>query len=593
MTDPMPKPLSRMDSSTRTLMTRLIKGYLRPYLKLLGWAVFFMVLSAAMTATFAKLVEPVLDEVLVNGNKAMIVPVSVSVFLVFLISGIATYIHTLQMNKIGQSIVADIQRDLFRRFMGLDLRFFHENPSGELVSRIVNDVNVLRATVSDGLTGIGKNFLTLVLLLGLMFWQDPVLTMIVFIVFPVAAFAVGKVGKKLRAISRTMQEETATMTYTLGQIFQGIRQVKAYGKEGYEAERAGLVIERVKKLSIKGTRVGTLTTPLNEALLGLALMSVIMYGGFHVTAGELTAGELMSFITAFALSYEPIKRLSKLYNTIQQGMGAADRIFSMMDREADIRSREGALVLDVHQPQISFENVGFDYASGEPALDQVNMIIPAGKMTALVGPSGAGKTTVMNLIPRFYDVVSGAIKIDGVDLRDITLESLRQNIAFVSQDVTIFDDTVMANISYGAASATEEEIISAARLAAAHDFILALPNGYGTILGEDGVKLSGGQRQRLAIARAVLRNAPILLLDEATSALDNESERLIQASLNELQKGRTTLVIAHRLSTVQHADQIIVMDSGRVVESGRHQELLAKGGLYARMQAAGLNDQVT
>lgn len=579
-----------MDSSTQTLMRRLLKDYVRPYTRLLCWALFFMILSAAMTAAFAKLVEPVLDQVLVNGNRAMIVPVSVAVFVVFLISGLATYIHTLQMNKIGQSIVADIQRDLFRRFMGLDLRFFHDNPSGELVSRIVNDVNVLRATVSDGLTGIGKNLLTLILLMGLMFWQDPVLTGIVFIVFPVAAFAVGKVGKKLRAISRSMQEETATMTYTLGQIFQGIRQVKAYGREDYEAERAGKVIERVKKLSIKGTRVGTLTTPLNEALLGIALMSVIMYGGFHVTTGDLTAGELMSFITAFALSYEPIKRLSKLYNTIQQGMGAADRIFSMMDREADIQDIAGASTLKVSQPEIAFNDVCFDYNSGEPALEHVSVTIPSGKMTALVGPSGAGKTTIMNLIPRFYDVKSGQISIDGMDIRDVSLVSLRQQIAFVSQDITIFDDTVMANIAYGDTSATENDIIAAARLAAAHDFIMALPQGYNTVLGEDGVKLSGGQRQRLAIARAVLRNAPILLLDEATSALDNESERLIQASLNELQKGRTTLVIAHRLSTVQHADQIVVLEAGRVVETGTHQSLLSKGGLYSRMYAAGLNE---
>ncbi len=583
------KPLTKLDSSTRSLMRRLIRDYLRPYYKLLAWAIFFMVLSSAMTAAFAKLVEPILDEVLVNRRQSMILPVGLSVFFVFLTSGIATYIHTLQMNKIGQSIVADIQRDLFRRFMGLDLRFFHENPSGELVSRIVNDVNILRGTVSDGLTGIGKSLLTLVLLVGLMFWQDMGLTVLVFVIFPVTAYVVGKVGRKLRKISTTTQVETATMMYTLGQIFQGIRQVKAYGMEAYESARAGKVIDRVRNLSIKATRVGTLTTPLNEGLLGLALMSVIMYGGFQVTSGSMTTGELMSFITAFALAYEPIKRLSKLYNTIQQGMGAADRIFEMMDRQASIQEIPTAQTLNVMQPEITFENVSFDYGNGDPALRNVSFSLPAGKMTALVGPSGAGKTTIINLIPRFYDVNGGSIKIDGIDIRNLTIDSLRKNIAFVSQDITIFDDTVRANIAYGREGATEEDIVAAARLAAAHDFIMAMPDGYNTVLGEDGVKLSGGQRQRISIARAVLRNAPILLLDEATSALDNESERLIQASLNELQKGRTTLVIAHRLSTVQHADQIIVLDAGQVAEVGQHGALLQGGGLYARMHAAGMN----
>ncbi len=589
MTQNTSKPLTVKESSTSHLMGRLIRTYLRPYYRLLSAAIFFMVLSAALTATFAKLVQPILDEVLINRREDMILPIGLSVFGVFFFSGLATYIHTLQMNKIGQSIVADIQRDLFVRFIGLDLRFFHENPSGELVSRIVNDVNIMRGAVSDGLTGIGKSLLTLVLLIGLMFWQDTHLTILVFVIFPLTAFAVGKIGRKLRKISSTAQAETATMMYTLGQIFQGIRQVKAYGMESYESQRAQKVIDRVKRLSIKGTRVGTLTTPLNETLLGLALMGVIMYGGYRVTSGALTAGELMSFITAFALAYEPIRRLSKLYNTIQQGMGAADRVFEMMDRQPHIHDTEYAQELDVMQPVITFENVSFDYGDGDQALKNVSFTAPAGSMTALVGPSGAGKTTIINLIPRFYDATGGNIKIDGIDIRNLTLESLRRNIAFVSQDVTIFDDTVRANIGYGLAGATEEDILAAARSAAAHDFIMALPQGYDTVLGEDGVKLSGGQRQRISIARAVLRNAPILLLDEATSALDNESERLIQASLNELQKGRTTLVIAHRLSTIQHADQIIVLQKGQVAEIGAHNALLSADGLYARMHAAGKN----
>lgn len=590
MTQNTSKPLTVKESSTRYLMGRLIRTYLKPYYPMLASAIFFMVLGAVLTASFAKLVEPILDEVLVNRREGMILPIGVAVFFVFFFNGIATYIHTLQMNKIGQSIVADIQRDLFVRFLGLDLRFFHTNPSGELVSRIVNDVNIMRGAVSDGLTGIGKSLLTLVLLVGLMFWQDAHLTLFVFVIFPLTGYAVGKIGRKLRKISSNAQAENAVMMYTLGQIFQGIRQVKAYGMEAYEGKRAQKVIDRVKKLSIKGTRVGTLTTPLNESLLGLALMGVIMYGGYRVNANALTAGELMSFITAFALAYEPIRKLSKLYGTIQQGMGAADRVFDMMDRQPAIHNSEFAQNINVMQPAITFEDVSFEYDDGDQALSGVSFTAPPGRMTALVGPSGAGKTTIINLIPRFYDVSRGSIKIDGIDIRNITLESLRENIAFVSQDITIFDDTVRANIGYGRADATEADIIAAAQSAAAHEFILALPQGYDTVLGEDGVKLSGGQRQRIAIARAVLRNAPILLLDEATSALDNESERLIQASLNELQKGRTTLVIAHRLSTIQHADQIIVLQGGKMVEAGTHKDLLQAQGLYARMQAAGQHE---
>lgn len=574
-------------SSTWSLIKRLVRNYLKPYLKELGLALLFMLLASSMIALFAKLVEPVFDHILVNTRRDLIIPLSIGVFACFFTSGIATYIHTILMNRIGQSIVADIQRELFSRFLDLDLKFFHDNPSGELVARVVNDVNVMRNAVTNGVTGFGKSLLTLVMLVGLMFVQDARLASIVVLVFPFAALFVAWVGRRIRKISKNTQAQVGSLTSALTQIFQGIRQVKAYNMEDFEREQAGKSIVRVRSLVIKAVRVGNLSTPFNELLVGIAIGGVIIYGGNKVLSGVLTVGELTSFIAAFALAYEPMKRLAKLNNTLQMGLGAAERVFEMLDLQPTIFDKDGAIELDVKKPSITFDHVSFSYGEGqESALRDVSFTIPAGKVTALVGPSGSGKTTAMNLIPRFYDVGAGAVLIAGKDVRDLTLKSLRRHISLVSQDITIFNATARENIVYGRPGASEEEIINAAKAAAAHDFIMELPEGYDTQLGEQGVKLSGGQRQRIAIARAMLHDAPVLLLDEATSALDTESEKAIQAALEKLQKGRTTLVIAHRLSTIQSADQIIAFDQGRIAESGKHQELLAREGLYARMHRA-------
>ena len=590
MTQDIRKATKKSIPSTWTLVKRLAGTYMRPYARMLVIALIFMLVSSAMTASFAKLIEPVLDEVLINKKEHLIVPMAVAVFMIFVINGCSTYVHSVMMNKIGQSIVTDVQRDLFSRFMDLDLKFFHENPSGQLVSRMISDVTAMRITVSDSITGIGKSFLTLVFLVGLMFSQDAHLALIAICVFPPAALFVGWLGRRIRKIARGIQGEIAGLSDILTQIFQGIRQVKAYGMEDYEKQRAGQTIERVKRLFFKIFKASNLSTPVNEALLGMTFMGLIIYGGRQVVAETLTVGELMSFIAAFSLSYEPLKRLAKLNNNLQTGLGAAERVFDMIDRQPEITVKENAAVLEVGRaPEITFDHVTFSYGLDDGhALKNVSFRIPAGKVTALVGPSGSGKTTAMNLVLRFYDTVSGAVLVGGHDVRDLTLDSLRRNMALVSQDITIFDDTARANIAYGLRSATGDEIEAAANAAAAHEFILSLPEGYNTRLGEHGVKLSGGQRQRIAIARAMLRNAPILLLDEATSALDNESERAIQESLEKLQEGRTTLVIAHRLSTVQNADQIVVLDQGRVVEQGTHVQLAGNDGVYARMHQKGL-----
>ncbi|MBK9584809.1 MAG: ABC transporter ATP-binding protein [Alphaproteobacteria bacterium] len=563
--------------------------YVHPYTSQLIVALLLMAVSAAMTAVLAQLMQPVLDDVLYGQKKELILPVSLGVFATFLVRGVTTYLHTLSMNRIGQGIVADIQRDLFNHFVTLDLAFFHANPSGQLISRVVNDVNVMRMALVETMTGFGKSAFTLLFLFMLMLYQDWKLTLAACLVVPFVSIFLVKIGKRLRGVSGSIQDQMASLSDLLSQSFQGVRMVKAYGMEEHEKDKIGGAIANVRDLNIKSVHIRNLTTPVNETILGLIFSLIIVYGGYQVLAGATTAGGLASFLAAFTLAYEPMKKLARLNGNLQMGLGAADRVFEMMDLKPLIGSRLDAPDLKVSAPEILFENVTFTYeGEGEAALRGVSFTAKPGKVTALVGPSGGGKSTIINLIPRFYDVSGGCIRIDGTDSREVTLASLRRHIALVSQDITIFNDTVYQNIRYGKPEATEQEIFAAAEAAAAHEFIIGFPNAYQTVVGEDGVKLSGGQRQRIAIARAILKDAPILLLDEATSALDNESEKLVQKALQALEKGRTTLVIAHRLTTVQAADQIVVLDRGEIVERGTHESLLQAEGLYAKMYRTGM-----
>lgn len=577
-----------MSKSKDPLVIRMFSDYLKPYTLLLLVAIFFMMITAAATAGFAHMLETVLDEVLYGKREELILPVALFFLGIFIVRGVSNYIYAILMNKIGQSIVADIQNDLFARFMSLDLVFFHTNPSGQLLSRIVNDVNVMRAAISDTLTGFGKSFLTLVFLIAVMFSKDAMLSIAAFTIFPIAAAFVVFIGKKIRKVSGNIQNNLGFLSDRLSQIFQGIRLVKAYGMEEYEKERAGELIEKVKTLTMKSVRFGQMSTPVNDALVGIAVFVIILYGGHQVVGGQTSPGALISFIAAFTLAYEPMKKLASLNNILQLGLGAADRVYEMLDTESEIKEVENPQKISDPKGDITLSNVFFEYSGKDvAALSNVSCIIESGKITALVGASGGGKTTMMNLIPRFYDVKEGSVKIGNQDVRDLSLLDLRKNISLVSQDITIFDDTIEANIRYGQLDASSDEVINVAKQAEAHDFISAFPEGYNTKVGEDGVLLSGGQRQRIAIARAILRNAPILLLDEATSALDNESEKAIQDSLSKLQKGKTTLVIAHRLSTIQHADKILVLKDGNIVETGTHSDLLAKEGIYAELYRSG------
>ena len=579
------------ENTTYALVKRLLKESVRPYLKWIGFALVGMVFVAGATAAMAWLMKPVINDVFVAKNKEFLLPISIAVLVTFAIKGFANYAQSVIMHYVGQRIITDTQHRLYGHLTRMDLSFFHQTPTGSLISRFTVDINMMRAAVSNALTGIGKDFLTLIFLVGVMFIQDRYLAVIAFVVFPVAILPIVKLGQRIRKVTVSTQEEIGQFTTLLEQTIQGARVVKAYRMEEYEKGRFRKIAERVFQLVFKSARIRSMASPIMETLGGVAVALVIFYGGFRVIEESMNPGAFFSFITALLLAYEPMKRLANLNASLQEGLASAQRLFGLLDTKPNIIDKPDAATLKIKGGNIVLNQVNFSYIPKHPVINEVSLSVPAGKLVALVGPSGAGKSTILNLIPRFYEVDSGIIKIDGIDVQDATLESLRRNIALVSQEIILFDDTVRANIAYGRPDASEKEITQAAKNAAAHDFIEAMSNGYDTYVGERGTKVSGGQRQRLAIARAMLKNAPILLLDEATSSLDAESEREVQAALMELMKGRTTLVIAHRLSTVIEADLIHVIDNGKLVESGNHPELLSKNGTYARLYALQFKEQ--
>jgi subfamily B ATP-binding cassette protein MsbA len=564
---------------------------MRPHLQRILFAFLLMGLAAASTAGRAWLMEPVLDRIFVAREGSLLLLIAGGAFALALVKGLADYGEAVLMTRVGQRVIADVQIALFARLMRADLAYFHAHPSGTLISRFTSDATLLRSAAANVLGGIGKDAVTVVFLVGVMFYQDWLLALVSFFVFPLAIRPIIAIGRRIRRVTANAQIEIGQFTTLLSQTFQGARHVKAYGMEQYEERRAAGLIERLFVLIDRGTRTRSRASPMMEALGGTAIAVVILYGGHQVISGARTPGALFSFITALLLAYQPLKSLANLNASLQEGLAAAQRIFEVLDVEPTIRDMPGARPLHIAGGEIRFDNVRFGYVPGTAAIDGLSLTIPAGQTVALVGPSGAGKSTMLNLIPRFFDIDSGSIAIDGQDVRSVTIASLRGAIALVAQEVSLFDDTVRTNIAYGRFDARGAEIEEAARAAAANAFIDELPQGYDTVVGEHGIRLSGGQRQRIAIARAMLKNAPILLLDEATSALDSESERQVQRALSTLIRGRTTLVIAHRLSTVQGADLICVVDRGRIVETGRHPELLARGGLYARLYAMQFAEQ--
>ncbi len=588
MTSPHSKGLSAgvaARSSTGDLVRRLLRERMRGYFLLTAGALFFMAVVAAATAGNAWLMEPALDRAFIGRDLEILYWVALGVLALALAKGGGTYIHTVLMSRVGEGIVADFRRDMYVRLMRADLGFLVNTQTGNLIARFTVDATMLRMNMVRSMTGIVRNALQLFFLIGVMFYQDWLMALVAVVAFPMSIWPIVSIGRRIRRAASITQARMADLTVRLDESFPAARLVKAYRMERAEIARATAVIAQVFKRSYRAARIAAITRPMMEILGGAVAAAIVLFGGSRVIAGTITPGEFFSFITALLLAYQPLKALAVLNNVFQEGLAAVQRVFAVLDIEPDIVDAANARPLAVQGGEVRFDKVCFSYVSDVPAVADIDLVAPAGATVALVGASGAGKSTLLNLIPRFYDTAGGAIRIDGQDVREVTLASLRDAIGLVSQEVALFDDTVRDNIAYGRADATADEIVAAAKNAGAHDFIAALPEGYDTRVGELGERLSGGQRQRIAIARAMLKDAPILLLDEATSALDTESERTVREALDRLKTGRTTIVIAHRLSTVVGSDLIYVMERGRVVESGTHAELLAAGGAYAGQYA--------
>ena len=577
--------------TTKQLISRLARYHLRPQTGRFAVAIICMLIVAAASAAMLYLLKPVLDDILISQDRTLLYIIPGAIFGLALVTGLAGYVEAVYMEIIGHRLVSDLQFSMYARLIHADLALFHGTATGVLISRFTNDANALRFSIARTISGLVKSTLMLCGYVTVMFLMNWQLALIAFVVFPLAIYPIVRIGKRMRKVFTSTQIELGEFTTLLDETFQGARHVKAYTMEERETERAAALIEKLFSLYRKVARTQAISRPLMETLGGIALAAVILVGGLWVMEAVLTPGELVTFIAALLAAYRPMKDIANLNVTLQQGLAAAQRVFNVMDTEPEIVDRPGAKILEAVEGDIRFDHVSFSYGDNIAALNNIDLSISAGQTVALVGPSGAGKSTILNLIPRFYDCGQGQVTIDGIDVRDATLASLRGAIALVSQEITLFDDTVRANIAYGRQGANEDDIIAAARGADAHEFISALKDGYDTHVGGRGLKLSGGQRQRIAIARAMLKNAPILLLDEATSALDSETERQVQTALSKLTQGRTTVVIAHRLSTVIGADRIYVMDSGRILETGTHAELLAKGGAYTRLHAVQFAEQ--
>ncbi len=555
-----------------------------PYKGRLSVSIVCMVVLAACTAGMAWLLKPVLDEALSGKNSDLIYLIPLFVIGLYLIKGIAYYGQAYLMGYIGQRVIFDLRNLLYEQLAAQSLAFFVHRKTGELLARLSYDVTLVQAAVSTAVTALMRDAISIVFLLGVVFIQDWKLALITMLVFPLVVYPIARFGKKMRHATLDGQAAMGDMTSLLEETVGGIRVVKAFGMEDYECGRFRAFTGDFLRHQLRVMRVHALSFPIMELLAGFGIAGVLLYGGIQVAAGETTAGTLVSFLAAAIMLYEPVKRLSRANNDIQQGLAASERVFEVLDEPIAVQDAEHAKVLPPFSHQIHFDHVGLTYPGTDKAvLCDVNFKVKAGEVVALVGRSGAGKTSLVNLVPRFMDATCGSVLIDGQDVRHLTQASLRSQMALVTQEIILFNDTVMNNIAYGLEQVDASRVEAIAKAANAHEFIEKLPQGYDTLVGERGVVLSGGQRQRLSLARALLKDAPILILDEATSALDTESERLVQQAIDTLMEGRTVLVIAHRLSTIRHADRIVVLDEGHVVQSGRHDELLAAGGLYAEL----------
>ncbi len=548
-----------------------------------------MVSVAICTAGSAWLVQPAMDKIFIDKSTRMLFIIPLLIVGLYLLKGIFFYGQSYLMNYVGQRIVADLREKLYHHLQYLSLSFFTKTPTGILISRLTNDVALIQGAVSSALTSILRDSFTIIALTGVIFYQDWKLACIAAIILPLAGIPIVKFGKKLRKFSIKGQIRMGFITSLLQETISGNRIVKAFTMEDYESRRFAAENDQYFKIIMKRQKIRALSSPVVETLGAVLMAGIVLIGGYAVIKGTSTPGTFGSFLAALALLYKPFKSLSMVNDVVQGGLAAGSRVFELLDITPDIRDTNGAIPLDGISDGISFEQVSFKYED-EMVLKDIDLEVKVGKVVALVGMSGAGKTTLVNLIPRFYDIDKGRITIDGRDIRTFTLKSLREHIGIVTQQTILFNDTVRNNIAYGDITRSEGEIVEAAKAANAHGFIEKLPLGYDTVIGERGVKLSGGEQQRISIARALLKNPPILILDEATSSLDSESELQVQIALERLMANRTVFLIAHRLSTIKNADHIVVIDNGRIVEEGTHDELLAMNQIYKRLHQMQFRD---
>ena len=569
--------------STWQIVGRIWREHLRPRIGLLLIASAAMLLTAATTGAIPFLIQRTADDVFVGKSEQMVYWITAAIVIVTVIKACAEYIADVTVAYLGHRFVADLRIQMFAKLARADLNWIQLVHSGRLLSSFLNDSTLIRQTASRSIVTLGENYLKVIILIGTMFYMDPRFATLILLFMPIAWFLLGRQRRKMRKSTSKSMQETGDLSALITQTLRGMRVVRAYRQEDREEARAALTINRALEFAMRSTRARALSSPSVELLTGCGFALAIYFAGTKGVRGDLSLGHFMGFMTAALLIYAPLKSAATLQTQLQEGISASSRVFGVIDREISLIELPDAKPLKLERGEIEFRNVSYAYEPENSVLKGVSLTVPPGRTVALVGPSGSGKSTLVNLTLRFFDPDHGKILIDGQDIKHVTVDSLRDVIALVTQDPVLFDDTIRANIAYGAKPIDEDQVIHAAKAAAAHDFIMSLPKSYDTRVGEAGGLLSGGERQRIAFARAIYKDAPILLLDEPTSSLDSEAEAKVQVALEELMRGRSVLMIAHRLSTVKKADLICVLDQGRIVESGRHDELVAKGGLYTRL----------